>query len=592
MTAARDRLRVVGCLLATAFRVNPRLTLLAFAVGPAAQLAGPLQALWIKQIVDTPTGGPRDVLVPVSLFAVTVTTLHVIETAGEKMRISLEEQTSLELETRLFDVLDRPVTIAHYQSPAVLNEIQTLREHHQLLGKAVGSLILTLGVAVQLVSVAGLLSSISPLLGLLPACAVPAVLSTGRAQFLEIQADRRVAEQRRLAHDLFRIGTVPAYGKEVRTRNLSAWLQRHHDEALARAYQERMAAQLRGTVLSTAGWLVFAAVFFGTLVHTGFRAARGEATAGDVVLLALLGGQLEGTVSSAVQLVKHAARLLAIASGQGALETRVAGDEAPGTHAPPSHLQSGVRVRDLSYRYPGAAFDSVQRASFDLAPGAVIAIVGENGAGKTTLIRLLCGLYRPSAGTIHVDSLALGDGLDRRGWQRSIGGEFQDYYRFELTVSQNLALGDPTANEDALWAALDKAGARTIVEAFPAGLRTQLGTSFGGVQPSDGQWQRLALARGLVRPNPLLVVLDEPAANLDPEAEQRLIMGMRELAARGRDTGTITVFVSHRLWTARLADLVIVVSNGRVEEVGRHDELIAQRGAYSELFALQRRDYE
>jgi ATP-binding cassette, subfamily B, bacterial len=229
----------------------------------------------------------------------------------------------------------------------------------------------------------------------------------------------------------------------------------------------------------------------------------------------------------------------------------------------------------------------------DLPAGAVVAIVGENGAGKSTLVKLLTGLYKPSSGRVLVDHHDLAS-LDGDAWRARCAGAFQDHVNLELVARETITTGDlPALDSDSrAHAALSDAAALDVLAALPSGLGTQLGTSWDdGTDLSGGQWQRLAIARGMMRRRPLLLVLDEPTSALDPATEHALFEGYTDAARRAGRDGAITVLVTHRFSTVAAADLVVVLADGRVSEVGSHAELMAARGGYAELYGLQARGY-
>ena len=230
-----------------------------------------------------------------------------------------------------------------------------------------------------------------------------------------------------------------------------------------------------------------------------------------------------------------------------------------------------------------------------LPAGAVVAIVGENGAGKTTLVKLLAKMYEPSTGSIFVDETPLAR-IPADAWRARLAGAFQDFFRFEFRARQTVGLGDVPRIEDepAVVAAVDRAGAGDVVARLASGLDTQLGPTWpSGVELSFGQWQKLALARGFMRDEPLLLMLDEPTAALDADTEHALFERYAA-AAHGTGeihTGRITILVSHRFSTVRMADLIVVLDGARLVEVGTHDELMARGGPYSELYGIQAAAY-
>jgi ABC-type multidrug transport system fused ATPase/permease subunit len=231
-----------------------------------------------------------------------------------------------------------------------------------------------------------------------------------------------------------------------------------------------------------------------------------------------------------------------------------------------------------------------------------VALVGENGAGKTTLVKLLCGLYEPGGGRVLVDGVDLRR-LDPATWRARTAAAFQDFVRFMLLARESVGIGDVRHVEDALavTAALERAAAGDLVAGLPQGLQTPLGrflragvgrAEAASLVLSEGQWQKVALGRAMMRQTPLLLVLDEPTASLDAPSEhalfERFAGAARRTAAAG---GGVTVLVSHRFSTVRMADLIVVLEGGGVVARGSHQELMAGGGLYAELFELQARAY-
>jgi ATP-binding cassette subfamily B protein len=266
----------------------------------------------------------------------------------------------------------------------------------------------------------------------------------------------------------------------------------------------------------------------------------------------------------------------------------------------PARLRQGLSLEGVSFAYPGTTRLVLDSVSLSLPAGAVVALVGENGAGKSTLVKLLCKLYEPTAGRILVDGAPLAR-VRTDEWRSRLAGAFQDFFRFELPARQSVGVGDVARVDDepAVAAAVGRAGADDVVARLPGGLSTQLGPSWpGGVEVSFGQWQKLALARGFMREQPLVLVLDEPTAALDAETEHALFeryaaaaRGSREASGDGGGAAGITILVSHRFSTVRMADLIVVLDGARVAQVGGHDELLAKGGPYAELYRIQAAAY-
>jgi ATP-binding cassette subfamily B protein len=275
------------------------------------------------------------------------------------------------------------------------------------------------------------------------------------------------------------------------------------------------------------------------------------------------------------------------------LEDYVGSTVASAERPVPARLAEGIRLEHVDFSYPGQDRPTLHDVDLVLRPGSSVALVGENGAGKSTLVKLLTGMYRPTGGRITADGTDLAD-IEPASWRAATTGAFQDFVQFHTTVGDGVGAGDlPRIDDrDAVLGAAAQAGAATLVEELPDGLDTLLGRWIGGRSLSAGQWQRLALARGLMRPAPLLVVLDEPTASLDAPSEAAVFARYHDAARRlGEANGTITVLVSHRFSSVHMADQIVVMDHGRVTEAGDHAELLRRGGLYAELFTLQAQGY-
>jgi ATP-binding cassette subfamily B protein len=261
----------------------------------------------------------------------------------------------------------------------------------------------------------------------------------------------------------------------------------------------------------------------------------------------------------------------------------------------PEQLNTSIQFEHISFAYPGTDRLVLDDVCLELRAGSVVAVVGENGAGKTTLVKLLAKLYEPTRGRILIDGADLAR-MPSDAWRERLAGAFQDFFRFEFRTRHSIGVGDVPRLDDqpAVAVAVGRAGADDVIARLTSGLETQLGPTWpGGVEISFGQWQKLALARGFMRDRPLLLVLDEPTAALDAETEHALFERYAA-AARGdgqADDGRITILVSHRFSTVRMADLIVVLDGARVAEVGTHDELIAKAGQYAQLYGIQAAAY-
>jgi ABC-type multidrug transport system fused ATPase/permease subunit len=248
----------------------------------------------------------------------------------------------------------------------------------------------------------------------------------------------------------------------------------------------------------------------------------------------------------------------------------------------------GVRFQGVSFTYPGSREPALDGIDLHIPPGSKLAIVGENGSGKTTLIKLLTRLYEPTEGRITLD------GRDLREWapaaiHHRIGVIFQDFVRYQLTVGENIGAGDDSAYDDRVrWdTAAERGLAKPVIENLPDRYDTQLGRWFrNGRELSLGQWQKVALARSFMRREADILVLDEPTASMDAEAEVKIFERFREVT-----DDKIAIVISHRFSTVRMADQIIVLDRGLIIERGSHDELLAENGRYAKLFHLQAQGY-
>ncbi len=405
---------------------------------------------------------------------------------------------------------------------------------------------------------------------------------------VERAAEERGASANRLARHLFTTATTAPPGKEVRVTRIGDRLVKERRAAWERWYAPVAAARWGSAMWHTLGWAIFGAAYVGAVV---FVSSRPAATPGQVLLVLAAGSRLSAYIGATVGEIGFLRGFWLDGSRRMAWLEDYAASLTENADTPaPERLVEGIRFEHVSFAYPGTDRRVLDDVNLELRPGLVVAIVGENGAGKSTLVKLLCRLYQPSEGRIRVDGVDLSR-IPAGEWRSRVAGAFQDFFRFEFRARYTVGVGDLPWLEDvpAVAAAVERAGAGDVVERLASGLETQLGATWpGGVEVSFGQWQKLALARGFMRDCPLVLVLDEPTAALDAETEHALF---ERYAAAARGGGRITILVSHRFSTVRMADLIVVLDGARVVEVGSHEALMAKNGQYAELYGIQAAAY-
>jgi ATP-binding cassette subfamily B protein len=505
------------------------------------------------------------------------------------------ELAVIALEAELMTLANGSPGLEHHERPEYADKIGIIqRELSQLPDGFVG-LFNTLSLVVSMAVTAVLLAGVNPWLLLLPVAALPPVVAAQRAQaVIERSKDTSAATIRRTWH-LFRLATNPASAKELRVFRLRDEIGRRYLYQWGRAGDVLWRAQRRAALINAGGQLVFALAYVVAVLSVVRQAVEGSRPIGDTVLVITLAAQVNQQIGTGLNLLQQLQRIAQGFTRLRWLRAVLRAQQVPAADTPaPARLRSGIEFRDVDFAYPGTDKKVLDGVNLTLPAGSTVAIVGENGAGKTTVVKLLCRFYEATAGTVAVDGVDLTRyRLD--DWRGRIAAGFQDFVRFELPARQSVGVGDVPRRDDdaAVRAALHRARSSDVVDRLPEGLDTPLGKSYReGTELSGGQWQKVALGRAMMREDPLLLILDEPTSALDAEAEHRLFERYAENARRvGRRTGAITVLVSHRFSTVRMADLIVVLDGSRVAESGDHASLMAAGGLYAELYAVQAAAY-
>lgn len=592
----RKRFRALAFILATAFRADPWRAALVCALLPVQALPGVAIALELKLLADAVTQGRLSLAVGSAVaLATTVTLQHVLSVVLSKVRFRVQEAVGLRLERRLVELTAGPSGLEHLERPDYLDEVEHLRAERTNLGQALGAVLGTGIRVVQAVGTAALLASVHPVLLLLPLLGLPSLLTSAKAVGVTEEARHATAQRRRLASQYLTTTASMGPSKELRLFGLGQEVRRRHRAVLMDVSRVWVRALLMSTLWQVAGSLLSIASYIAAVAFVVHRAVQGLSTAGDVLLALQLARQVNGHLVGIVQAVGGLEGVLLLTHRFLWLEDQTQTDVEHDRSALPAprRLRHGIALEHVSFRYPGTTREVLHDVDLLLPAGTVVALVGENGAGKTTLVKLLCGFYEPTGGAVVVDDFDLAD-IPPERWRARLSGAFQDFCKFEFTAQEAIGVGDlPAIDDEArVREAMERAGAAQVSTALPDGLRTQLGRTFSGVELSEGQWQKLALARSRMRLQPLLYVLDEPTASLDAVSEHALFSQFVRSARKVASNGAITILVSHRLSTVRDADLIVVLEQGRVVELGSHAELVARQHRYAELFSLQARAYQ
>ncbi len=450
----------------------------------------------------------------------------------------------------------------------------------------------TLGLMQNMVSLAGfaaLLLRFSPWsVGVLLLAGLPAFIAEAKFSGDAFRLFRWRSPETRMQVYLETVLAREDHAKEVKLFGLGPRLLQRYRDIFTRLYREDRALSVRrdswGFVLGLLGTLTL----YGAYVWTVLKAVAGAISLGSMTMYLLLFRQGQQAVSAILSAIGGMYEdNLYLSTLYDYLDTPVRAHTGTAQRGPDP--ADGVRFEHVSFRYPGSEAPALQDVTLHLRPGSSLALVGENGSGKTTLIKLLAGLYPPDAGRITLDGLDIA-AYDPEALRARIGVIFQDFARYQLLVGENVGAGDEAHFEDeARWReAAVKGRAADFIEQLPRGYQTQLGKWFrDGREISGGQWQKVALSRAFMRTAADVLVLDEPTAAMDARAEAEVFEHFRQLARE-----RITILISHRFSTVRMADQIAVLERGRIIEHGSHAELMQRGGHYAQLFNLQARGYQ
>jgi ATP-binding cassette, subfamily B, bacterial len=446
--------------------------------------------------------------------------------------------------------------------------------------------------AITLVAYAAILVRLSPWsVVVLFLAAVPAFIAEAKLAGESFRLYTWRAPEGRKLNYLEWILTRDSHVKEVKLFGIGDLILGRYKALFQKFYEEDKRLAYRRLAWGLGLGLVSLATFYGCYALVATRAASSEISLGDMTLYLAVFRQGQGafqTILSAIGSMYEDALFMSNLFLYFAIPT---GGEQPRLANPLSPARATanrIEFRNVSFKYPGKDRYAIKNLTLTLEPGEKLALVGENGAGKSTLVKLLLRLYDPTEGEILYGGVDLRD-MDAQDLRSRFGAVFQDFVRYQFSAGENIGLGSVpflTANERVQKAA-EQGGAANVIDALPQKYETMLGGWFEqGQELSAGQWQKLAVSRAFMRDDAEVLILDEPTASIDAEAEHELFQRFQTLAQKR--TGII---ISHRFSTVRIADRIAVINDGQLEEIGSHEELMAKSGRYAKLFELQARGY-
>jgi len=602
---ARPSLTGLSRALALAWRAG-RFHLVGFGALTLLAAAVPIAIAWLTKyaldtIVDAEAGFSTLVAAGVGLALAGVAG-GVSPHVSTYLNAELGRRVGLLAQDRLFAAAERFVGLRRFEDPAFLDRLNLAQQ----AGGSTPTQVVSgaFGIGSSVVTVVGFVGS---LLLLSPVLAAAAVVGAVPAVFAEWQLSRqrtammwRVSPLQRREFFFQQLLTSVQAAKELRLFGASGHFRQRMLSERRTANGENRRMDRRELLTQSGLSLLGAAVAGASMLWALFAATRGQLTAGDVTLLVGAIASVQAGVGSLVgQMMATHEELtmfdhyLAVVDSEPDLPVR----EHTAWALP---LRWEIEFRDVWFRYTPDHPWALRGVSFRIRRGQAVGLVGRNGAGKSTMVKLLCRMYDPDRGSIRWDGVDLRD-MDPAALRRRIGVVFQDYMEYDLTAAENIALGDLDAGDDRarILVAAQKAGIHHKLATLPRGYDTLLTRMFfgavevedpdpeTGVVLSGGQWQRLALARALLRDERDLLILDEPSSGLDAEAEHEIHQTLRDYRQ-----GRTSLLISHRLGAIRDADTLVVLDRGRVVEQGSHTDLMAAGGVYATLFTMQAAGYQ
>ena len=487
--------------------------------------------------------------------------------------------------------------LAQFEDPTFYDHLE--RARRQTVGRIalVTQLVGMAQEAITLITIGGALIAYNPwMVVLLFGAVLPSFLGETHFAALGYSLLFRWTPERRQLDYLRLIGASDKTAKEVQMFGLAPWLTEKYRVLAWKFYDENKKLSLKRGAVSAALSIFGTIGYYVAYVLIILRAVRGEITPGTLIFLSASFARgrdgIQGILLSASSIYEQA---LYVRDLFVFFEMKPTITSLPDAPPVPDPIRQGFVFENVGFRYPGSERWAIRNVTMTLHPGERVALVGENGAGKTTITKLIARLYEPTEGKILLDGRDLRD-YDLTSLRNAIGVIFQDFVRYDMRFDENIGVGEietvraELETSETVPESIDEAAknslAASLLPRFPLGYRQMLGRRFDeGVDLSGGEWQKVALARAYLRDAQVLI-LDEPTAALDARAEYEVFMRFSELVA-----GRMAILISHRFSTVRMADRIIVLRGGEVIETGTHEELIAGKGLYEELFRMQAAGY-
>lgn len=599
--ALRESLSFVRRALALVWRSSPSLTVALAVLTLGSALVPPLIALAGKRIVDAVVAGDRDRTLVWVATELGLVVLQALFSRGLGLvRSVLGSRLGTDVNVAILERATR-LELRHFEDPEFYDRLT--RARREASSRPVSLVTESFALVQNALTLAGyavLLAQFDPwVVAVLMLSTVPATVAEMRyAKTAFRLRNWRSQDSRRLMY-LEHVLANDEHVKEVKLFGLAPLFLGRYKALAETFHQEDSRLAVRRAVVTHLLSLLATFAFYGSYAVMAVFAALGRLSLGSMTMyvLAFRSGQqsFQAILSGIGSIYEHNlymsnlfAYLDATDEERSAGERTSAGGMSGASNRGERPTEEGLRLEGVGFRYPGKSSWVFRGLDLFLPKGQSVALVGQNGAGKTTFVKLLTRLYEPDEGRI------LLDGKDLRAWDRDallsrFGVVFQDFNQYQLVLRENVGVGSVghLDDEPRIVRAIERGGAAAVREGLSAGLDAPLGRWFeDGAELSGGQWQKLALARGFMREEADILILDEPTAALDAEAEHAVFERFKELAA-----GRTTIIISHRFSTVRMADRILVLEGGRVIEDGSHADLVARGGTYARLYDLQARGY-